>query len=710
MDKDKLIGTRLDGRYELTDLVGEGGMANVYRASDVLDNRVVAVKILKNEYSESEEFQRRFRDESKAIAMMSHPNIVKIYDMGFSDKMQYIVMEYIDGITLKDYIDSEHVLNWKDAVHFVVQILRALQHAHNRGIVHRDIKPQNIMLLTDGTIKVMDFGIAKFAREESRTATDQAIGTVHYISPEQARGDVTDAKSDLYSVGVMFYEMLTGRKPFDTDNPVSIAVMHMQNVAVRPRDINPNIPSGLEEIIMHAMEKDASKRYQTAAEMIRDIEAFKANNQIIFGYYNAPEPTQYFTPPETGNRRAPQRERVAYEQNGGGGRGDYYEDYPPENEPEPEQSKSLVIPILTAVTIVVLVVAAIVIFLIVGQGTNGSNSSTDEVPKVIGMNYDDAVLNYPNIDFEVAEQDYTDKYEENIIYKQSIEAGQFVKKNKDGKIELAVAVSKGVQKVQIPDLTNYTAQEAEDALKALGLTAEQKKTQSTSEENIEADHVIRTDPAMNEEVAVGSNVVIYVSQGVAVDETDVPKFVGMTREDAQKEADSRKLKLEITEVPSTEEKGIVTEQDPEPGKVVVSGSTIKLNVSNGEQPEGEVTYGLENLPVSSMSGMYTLSFTTDEDGVIASRQFVAESLTNASVSVKVKGKGSKVVKVLITSAQSGKTEVLGTYTFDFANKKFTASSENIEGALSGVAVQTVPAVTAAPVETAAPGGAPSEVE
>ena len=487
-------------------------------------------------------------------------------------------------------------------------------------------------------------------------------------------------------------------------------VIHMQNVAVRPRDINPNIPSGLEEIIMHAMEKDASKRYQTAAEMIRDIEAFKANNQIIFGYYNAPEPTQYFTPPETGNRRVPQRERVAYEQNGGGGRGDYYEDYPPENEPEPEQSKSLVIPILTAVTIVVLVVAAIVIFLIVGQGTNGSNSSTDEVPKVIGMNYDDAVLNYPNIDFEVAEQDYTDKYEENIIYKQSIEAGQFVKKNKDGKIELAVAVSKGVQKVQIPDLTNYTAQEAEDALKALGLTAEQKKTQSTSEENIEADHVIRTDPAMNEEVAVGSNVVIYVSQGVAVDETDVPKFVGMTQEDAQKEADSRKLKLEITEVPSTEEKGIVTEQDPEPGKVVVSGSTIKLNVSNGEQPEGEVTYGLENLPVSNMSGMYTLSFTTDEDGVIASRQFVAESLTNASVSVKVKGKGSKVVKVSITSAQSGKTEVLGTYTFDFANKKFTASSENIEGALSGVAVQTVPAVTAAPAETAAPDGAPSEVE
>ena len=232
---DNYIGKRLDGRYEITELIGQGGMANVYKATDVLDNRIVAVKILKREFSESDEFLRRFRNESKAIAVLSHPNIVKIYDMGFSEKLQYIVMEYIDGITLKEYIDSERVLNWKDAVHFIIQILRALQHAHNRGIVHRDIKPQNIMLLTDGTIKVMDFGIAKFAREESMTATDQAIGTVHYISPEQARGDVTDEKSDIYSVGVMFYEMLTGQKPFDTDNPVSIAVMHIKNIPVRPR-------------------------------------------------------------------------------------------------------------------------------------------------------------------------------------------------------------------------------------------------------------------------------------------------------------------------------------------------------------------------------------------------------------------------------------------------------------------------------------------
>lgn len=703
MDRDSYIGKRLDGRYELTELVGEGGMANVYRATDVLDNRMVAVKILKTEYSESEEFQRRFRNESKAIAMMSHPNIVKIYDMGFSDKMQYIVMEFIDGITLKDFIDSEHVLNWKDAVHFVIQILRALQHAHNRGIVHRDIKPQNIMLLTDGTIKVMDFGIAKFAREESRTATDQAIGSVHYISPEQARGDVTDAKSDIYSVGVMFYEMLTGKKPFDTNNPVSIAVMHMQNVPERPRNINPNIPSGLEEIIMHAMEKDANKRYQSATDMIRDIEAFKANNQIIFGYYNAPQAPQqqrqYSGVPEQTGMQPRRRGNPTYSntQQPAGGEPDYGMESSVA-EREPEQSKSLVVPILTAVTIVVVVVAAIIIFLLLSQGTGSQNGTTDEVPNVIGLTYDDAVLNYPNVDFEIAEQEYTDKYEENIIYKQNVKGGEFVKKNSDGKIELAVAVSLGIQKVKVPDLTNYTADEAEEALKSRGLTAELKKVESTSEENIEANHVIRTDPEIDTEVPVGSSVTVYVSMGIAVEEADVPNLVGMSLEEATKECKHRNLKIETEEKASDKEKDQVIEQDPEPGKIVAAGSTIKLTISNGEEPEGEVNYGLVNLP-AGMSGMYTLSFTTDEEGVIASRQFVAESLTDASVSVKVSGKGKRTVKVSVTGAQSGKTAVVGTYTFDFANKTFTASSENIEGAFDEVMVKTTLAATQEPAET-----------
>ncbi|MDE5564675.1 MAG: protein kinase, partial [Oscillospiraceae bacterium] len=358
---DKYIGKKLDGRYEITELIGVGGMADVYKATDVVDNKLVAVKILKKEFVENEEYLRRFRNESKAIATLSHPNIVKVYDVGFSDTLQFIVMEYIDGITLKEYIDSEQVLTWKDSVHFVIQILRALQHAHDRGIVHRDIKPQNIMLFTDGTIKVMDFGIAKFAREDERTGGDQAIGTVHYISPEQARGDETDEKSDIYSVGVMLYEMLTGQKPFDTDNPISVAVMHMQNTPERPRAINPDIPAGLEEIILRAMEKDAENRYQTAADMIKDIESFKANTLMTFGYYTEEDeedevpdddtPTQYFSS-VTAQQEAihQQRRDDDYYDDDDDDYDDYdgYDDDDDDEDDDEDEPRSLFVPVMTA--------------------------------------------------------------------------------------------------------------------------------------------------------------------------------------------------------------------------------------------------------------------------------------------------------------------------------------------------------------------------
>ena len=235
-------GKRLDGRYEIREIIGVGGMAVVYKAYDNIDDRIVAVKILKGEFLANEEFRRRFKNESKAIAVLSHPNIVKVYDVSFGDRLQYIVMEYVEGITLKEYIEQQKVINWKEAVHFVSQILLALQHAHDKGIVHRDIKPQNIMLLQDGTIKVTDFGIARFSRGDTRTMTEDAIGSVHYISPEQARGELTDDKADIYSVGVVMYEMLTGQLPFQSDNAVSIAIMQLQQEAKPPREINPEIP------------------------------------------------------------------------------------------------------------------------------------------------------------------------------------------------------------------------------------------------------------------------------------------------------------------------------------------------------------------------------------------------------------------------------------------------------------------------------------
>ena len=257
---DKYIGKKLDGRYEIRELIGVGGMANVYKAYDVLEDRIVAVKILREEYMDNDEFMRRFRNESRAISLLDHPNIVKVYDVIFSNRIQSIVMEYIDGITLKDYIDQEHVLRWKEAVHFTVQILKALQHAHDKGIVHRDVKPHNIMLLSDGSIKITDFGIARFSRSNTKTITDKAIGSVHYISPEQASGACTDARSDLYSLGVMMFEMLTGKLPFEADSLVSVAIKQIQSEPIRPRSINPDIPEGLEEIVMRAMQKDAFDR------------------------------------------------------------------------------------------------------------------------------------------------------------------------------------------------------------------------------------------------------------------------------------------------------------------------------------------------------------------------------------------------------------------------------------------------------------------
>ena len=292
---DNYVGKRLDGRYELQEVIGVGGMAVVYKAYDNIDDRIVAVKILKDEFLASEEFRRRFKNESKAIAVLSHPNIVKVYDVSYGDKLQYIVMEYVEGITLKEYIEQQGVISWKETVHFTTQILRALQHAHDKGIVHRDIKPQNIMLLENGTIKVTDFGIARFSRSETRTMTDTAIGSVHYISPEQARGDITDDKSDIYSVGVVMYEMLTGQLPFQSDNSVSVAIMQLQTDPVKPREINSSIPEGLEQITMRAMQKNPKDRYQSAAEMILDLEEFKRNPSIRFdySYFVDNEPTKF---------------------------------------------------------------------------------------------------------------------------------------------------------------------------------------------------------------------------------------------------------------------------------------------------------------------------------------------------------------------------------------------------------------------------------
>ena len=374
---DNYVGKRLDGRYELQEVIGVGGMAVVYKAYDNIDDRTVAVKILKDEFLASEEFRRRFKNESKAIAVLSHPNIVKVYDVSYGDKLQYIVMEYVEGITLKEYIEQQGVISWKETVHFTTQILRALQHAHDKGIVHRDIKPQNIMLLENGTIKVTDFGIARFSRSETRTMTDTAIGSVHYISPEQARGDITDDKSDIYSVGVVMYEMLTGQLPFQSDNSVSVAIMQLQTDPVKPREINSSIPEGLEQITMRAMQKNPKDRYQSAAEMILDLEEFKRNPSIKFdySYFVDNEPTKFVdkTAPVTVPMANSSDTRVI--------------DNP---QPAPEETnktteKNKMIPILSGIVIGFVAVLAIVLICLYSFTDVFNRKLT--VPKLINKNY-----------------------------------------------------------------------------------------------------------------------------------------------------------------------------------------------------------------------------------------------------------------------------------------------------------------------------------
>ena len=710
---DKNIGKKLDGRYEITELIGVGGMAEVYKGIDVIDNKTVAIKILKKEFSENEEFLRRFRTESKAIAVLSHPNIVKVYDVGFSDKIQYIVMEYIDGITLKEYIEEEKVLTWKDTLHFIIQILRALQHAHDKGIVHRDIKPQNIMLFTDGTIKVMDFGIAKFASEAGKTATDQAIGSVHYISPEQASGEATDAKSDIYSVGAMMYEMLTGRKPFDSDNPVTIAVMHMHDIPERPKAINPDIPDGLEEIVLRAMEKSPDDRYQTTAEMISDLEKFKSNPELTFNYYQEEDDdgqsnTKYFD--TSANIRAAQEAEAAQlqqqqpvytgapvqgyadgqqpnypPQQPPQGYGDiynndgYYEPEEEEEEEEEEERSSLVVPVLTAVVVVVIIVAVIFIAtLLSGLLKNNTDKNDYTMPDFVGMDFNDAVSQYGNsIQFQEDGAEYNE-YDAGIIISQDIAAGTEFKK---GDI-LKVKISKGMETVEVPKLANMNQELAKDQLRQRGLECEVKNSSSSE---IEKGYVIRTEPSEGTEVHKGQTILLYVSMGLEAGQVSVDEYIGLDAEDAVALAEYKGLKPSTESVASYEDEGKVVGQSLEKGAKVDMGSEIVFQVSNGQNPDGQITYAV-NFPEEA-NGRFVIDFMLkDEEGEVST-----DTTPNilcpemSTISHDVKGSGEKVyVTVMLTNLNTNVRATIGTYYFNFAEGTISTESEDVWAAFEQV--------------------------
>lgn len=565
---DKYVGKRLDSRYEIKELIGCGGMANVYSAYDIIDDREVAIKILRDEFLNNEDFIRRFKNESKAIAVLSHPNIVKVYDVSFGDRIQYIVMEIIDGITLKEFIEQQHEINWKDAVHFTVQILKALEHAHEKGVIHRDIKPQNIMLLKDGTIKVTDFGIARFQKNNAHTITNKAIGSVHYISPEQARGDITDEKSDIYSVGVMLYEMLTGKLPFDADNAVSVAIMQLQSDPIAPRQINEDIPEGLEEITLKAMQKKPSYRYDTAADMLAAIDTFRKNPSIRFEYkyFNDSTPTKYIDAINTVKEAKP--------------KSNYDDDYSYSLDDDKKNKRS------KAINIVIGVGIAVILFLIllgVGlvNGWFGTGGKDVEVPNFIGMKVDTVVENNEyKFKWEIA-QAYDPNKPEGIIIDQDPKAGS-KKVKEDAKIILTVNSSGA--KVNVPSVRGLTVEKAKAKIKDAGLLYEILLIEDSE---TAVGIVKESDPQEGTEVVAKSIVKLFVSNGAGEKKVSVPNVINKSLTDATNDLVSHSLKVSenIIRENSSKPEGTVLSTNPLPGVEVPEGSTVTLTVSNGKSNE-----------------------------------------------------------------------------------------------------------------------------
>ena len=528
---DKYIGKMLDGRYEIIELIGSGGMANVYKAKCHRLNRMVAVKILKSDMAENEEIRRRFRDESRAVAQLSHANIVSVYDVSSSGDTEYIVMELIDGITLKQYMERRGQMDWRESLHFIIQIMRALEHAHSRGIIHRDIKPQNIMVLRDGSVKVADFGIACL-QNNAQTLTQDALGSVHYISPEQARGEHIDARSDIYSAGVVLYEMLTGRLPFEGDTAVSVAIQHLSSVPLAPSEIREDVPKGLELICMKAMCADINKRYASATAMLEDLESFRKNPDIDMEYIREElkekentEATRYISKKELSeavrNKKEKEKDELAaekQEKTGIAGTKD--------------EKKRMAI-IIGAFAGALLLIFLIFTLIFNGFG-GGGDSSGHKVPDIRGMTVEEAKKQDGIKDIftiEVVGTKENSKYNDGEIISQDPSEGTLRKNN----LTIQVYVCAKVEKSYMPTVLNMSESAAKSILNnmSLGLNIQ---VQDKPSDTVAKGLVVATSPAAGAEIRQGNTVIIYISSGREIKPVTVPNFVGMTEEKANLEA------------------------------------------------------------------------------------------------------------------------------------------------------------------------------
>lgn len=624
MDTDKYIGRLLDNRYEILEVIGTGGMAVVYKARCHRLNRFVAIKILKDEYSQDEEFRRRFHAESQAVAMLSHPNIVAVYDVSTSSDADYIVMELIDGITLKQYMEKKGVLNWKETLHFSMQIAKALEHAHSRGIVHRDIKPHNVMVLKNGSVKVADFGIARIM-SKGNTLTREALGSVHYISPEQAKGGRVDNRSDIYSLGVVMYEMMTGRPPYDGESPVAVAIQHINGGALMPSTLNPNIPGGLEQIIMKAMALDPNDRYESATAMLYDMDEFRKDPSILFDYNVPPlddvtrirstplvtEAMLRQSPRTTAERVADQRgdapkprrdqnsgrvERPTQERtvsrNTGSSRGAgtgtgtrskteraavrSQTDRAAERRAEEEKRSQVTTIAIVACSVVAVVAIGIFLFAMFGSGIVGRPSELVPVPSLLGKVYDQ-VSAQTNQDVEIILRDkgYSEEYEKGQIMAQTPKAGEQVEKGTLVYVDVSLGPEPQVKTMQ--NLSGMDQTAAANFLNDQELNLEI----ITKEENsatYDKGKVIRTDPTEGLELTKGQTVTLYISSG----RMEMPYVVGMDVDDATRTlAEAGFKNVDPRETDSDEEKGTVLSQSVRAYTDIDVSTTVVLEVSSG---------------------------------------------------------------------------------------------------------------------------------
>lgn len=615
---DKYTGKKLDGRYEIRELIGVGGMANVYHCYDSIDDREVAIKILKDEFLDNEDFIRRFKNESKAIAVLNHPNIVRVYDVSFGDMIQYIVMEYIDGITLKEYIEMQGVLDWKETLHLTTQILKALGHAHENGIVHRDIKPQNIMLLQDGTIKVTDFGIARFSSNATRTMTEQAIGSVHYIAPEQARGDKTDGKTDIYSVGVMMYEMLTGKLPFDADSAVSVALMQLQTTAKRPRQINPDIPSGLEEITVKAMQKAPDSRYHSAVEMLSDIERFRLNPSISFEYKYSTDKPGYSDAIRKSKKTT---ENNTVESN------EYYDDSP---------VRSPVLAAIKGVIAAAVVVLVLFVVLALVRGYSSTKPKEVEVPDFVGLTVADAnEMNVHKFEFEYINR-YSDEFPVDTIIYQSPEAGS--KKVKEGS-KITLEINSANSDVTVPYVGVSGDLEATINLLKKNNLIPQVLYVNSDKPVSSVDSLF---PQIGTKVEIGSVVYVFVSKGPAKDGMEMPDIRGLSKEDAEKklkELGFNNIKFTYDEE-SKAASDLVIRQNPVKGSMIYADYNIVIICSRGEEKEQQVSV---TLPADVST---EVEFTVKIDGVDKG-EYTAKFVPSVTGSHSITVSGRNTVKVQV---------------------------------------------------------------